>query len=661
MAVAVHERPDGLDLALQGLARAASRTERLAALNQVMREGAQLANTEPGHLPLIERCEAEVEARATLARALTSLLRESTALGLLAEGGVPNDRGLFPEAFDRLARWLLPRSRDEGDLAHSLATMLHAGSVYAQLDDVSVESLHRLFVCLDKAGLDVRPLRQAAHEALLLLAVRVSALGLIEPMRARTDEPGVRASPFHLLIQRTQELLDALEGDAGPALEAWRACAVDVRRTCAGVHKNLERAGVSLDLVFAIDFIDVALRRMDRLAAVLAAADRERAAAAAATLWLELERARRGERSLRALLAQNLRLLARRVIERAGRTGEHYIAVTRAEYLALLASSAGGGLVTTLTAAIKLMIHALGIPLFVSGFLASLNYAVSFVAIQHLGCTLATKQPAMTAATLADIMQKEGPERIEELVTHVARIVRSQLAAALANVVFVAAGAWAFAALWRAMTGHAFLDEHEVDYVLDSLHPGHSLTIFYAALTGVLLWASSLIGGAIENWAVYRGLPQAIADHPLGDRIGVDRMRRLGRFVERNLSGWGVNVSLGFLLGMTPAVGSFLGLPLEVRHVTLTTGMLALALAALPGGGLHDPRLGMPLLGIAVIFVLNLGVSFGLALAVALRARDVQAADKRAFLRALLVRMLRSPLEFVLPPRANGSRAPRAG
>ena len=106
-----------------------------------------------------------------------------------------------------------------------------------------------------------------------------------------------------------------------------------------------------------------------------------------------------------------------------------------------------------------------------SGLLGSLNYAISFVAIQHLGCTLATKQPAMTAATLADIMDKVGPERIEELVTHVARIVRSQLAAALANVALVAVGAWGFAALWRFATGHPFLDEHEVDYVLDSLHP----------------------------------------------------------------------------------------------------------------------------------------------------------------------------------------------
>jgi site-specific recombinase len=189
--------------------------------------------------------------------------------------------------------------------------------------------------------------------------------------------------------------------------------------------------------------------------------------------------------------------------------------------------------------------------------------------------------------------------------------------------------------------------------VMDSLHPGHSLTIFYAAFTGVLLWASSLLGGSIENWAVYRGLPQAIADHRLGNVLGVDRMRRLSRFVSRHLSGWGVNVSLGFLLGMTPAVGAFFGLPLDVRHVTLTTGMLALALFALPGGGVEDPRLGMAALGIAIIFVLNLTVSFGLALAVALRARDVQPSDKRAFVRALLGRMLRSPLEFVLPPRAT--------
>jgi site-specific recombinase len=645
---------DELGAALQRLAAATTHAERVDALGGVLGVAGGLAEN-GGPLPLLARCEAEPAARAALARGLSALFRESSGLSLLAEGGLPNDRGLVQEASDRLARRLLPATRDAGDLGQTLAQALRHSGAYERVERVDADELGRLVGCLDRAGLDPRPLRAAAGEALLLLAMRIAALGLIEPMRARTGDQAVRTSAFHRLTRLTQELLDAVEngGDAGPALAAWHACAADVRRAEEDVRAHLESQGVSLDLVFALDFIEAALTRMEHILAVRAAPDRETGARAAATLWLELERARRDDTSLRALLRQNLRLLARRIIERAGRTGEHYIAVTRAEYMTLVASSAGGGLLTTATAALKLVIHGLGVPLFVSGLLASLNYAASFVAIQHLHCTLATKQPAMTAATLADIMKRAGPGAIDDLVTHVARIVRSQLAAALANVLLVAAGAWGFAALWAWGTGAPFLDDHEVEYVMDSLHPGHSLTIFYAAFTGVLLWASSLLGGSIENWAVYRGLPQAIADHRLGKVLGVDRMRRLSRFVSRHLSGWGVNVSLGFLLGMTPAVGAFFGLPLDVRHVTLTTGMLALALFALPGGGVEDPRLGMAALGIAIIFVLNLTVSFGLALAVALRARDVQPSGKRAFVRALLRRMLRSPLEFLLPPRAT--------
>src|SRR5262245_22335482 len=298
MAGAAAARPDGLDRALRDLARQQEHGERLIALAEVMREDARLARGSVSQ-PLLERCEAEVEVRVTLARALSQLLRESTALGLLAEGGLPSDRGLLPEAFDRLTRKLLPRTRNDGDLAHSLASLLRAGSVYARLDDVPVESLQRLFVCLDKAGLDVRPLRDAAHEALLLLATRVAALGLIAPMRARTQADAVRASPFHRLVASTHALVDALpDGEPGPALQAWRAGAADVRGACEGVQQSLERTGVSLELVFAIDFIEAALRRMERLVAVLLAADREQGARAAATLWLELERARRDEDSL---------------------------------------------------------------------------------------------------------------------------------------------------------------------------------------------------------------------------------------------------------------------------------------------------------------------------------------------------------------------------
>ena len=95
----------------------------------------------------------------------------------------------------------------------------------------------------------------------------------------------------------------------------------------------------------------------------------------------------------------------------------------------------------------------------------------------------------------------------------------------------------------------------------------------------------------------------------------------------------------------------FLGLPLEVRHVTLSTGSLTLAASSLGAGALaHAPFLAAAS-GIAVIGILNFGVSFALALMVALRAREVDRSWRIRLVGALLVRLRRSPLEFVLPPR----------
>ena len=90
-------------------------------------------------------------------------------------------------------------------------------------------------------------------------------------------------------------------------------------------------------------------------------------AAAVHRLVFVLTRARLHDRSLRALVYTNLHLLARKLVERAGRTGEHYITATRREYWQMLASAAGGGLVTLGTLALKLEITMLFLPLFWRG------------------------------------------------------------------------------------------------------------------------------------------------------------------------------------------------------------------------------------------------------------------------------------------------------
>ncbi|HEY0706363.1 MAG TPA: gliding motility protein, partial [Polyangia bacterium] len=192
---------------------------------------------------------------------------------------------------------------------------------------------------------------------------------------------------------------------------------------------------------------------------------------------------------------------------------------------------------------------------------------------------------------------------------------------------------------------------YKAEDVFASLHPTRSGTVFFAALTGVILWAASLAGGWVENFAVYRRLPQAIAEHRLGRWLGRRPLAWASGFFARNISGLGGSVALGVMLGMTPPVGAFFGLPLDVRHVTLATGQLAFAIAEGGMVNLSRPEVGWAAVGIALTFVFNLGTSFFLALTVALRARQVPRRDRWALVRAIGLHFLRHPRDFFWPPR----------
>jgi site-specific recombinase len=56
--------------------------------------------------------------------------------------------------------------------------------------------------------------------------------------------------------------------------------------------------------------------------------------------------------------------------------------------------------------------------------------------------------------------------------------------------------------------------------------------------------------------------------------------------------------------------------------------------------------------GIVLIGALNVGVSFALALNVAIQARDVGGIRRRGVYRAILRRMLRQPASFLFPRKA---------
>jgi site-specific recombinase len=163
---------------------------------------------------------------------------------------------------------------------------------------------------------------------------------------------------------------------------------------------------------------------------------------------------------------------------------------------------------------------------------------------------------------------------------------------------------------------------------------------------------SSIVAGWLETWAVYRRLPEAIAGHRLGRFVGRRTMEFFSRVFTRNIAGVGGNSSLGLFLGMTPVMGKFFGLPLDVRHVTLSTGALTLSICSLGGEAFANPDAFPAIFGIAIIGTLNFGVSFVLALAVALRARGVEG-DRLRLLLSVIATFFRSPLQFFFPQRAT--------
>jgi site-specific recombinase len=586
--------------------------------------------------------------RMRLAELIASVLAGSSALGLL-EVGLPNTRGVGAETADRLARRFLP-SVDE---AQDLGALL--GHLFPHERDAAwLASLPAELVAQVAALLPTGALAASVADCVRLCATRISALGLTADLRARATPGPIGDSAFFRLPRACDALLAAPASDEAAA--QVRTLMAACRREKKAVYDHLEDFGVSVDVVYRLEVIACNLDRLETLVPLLAGGE----LAGAHALLVTLVRTRSRDHSLRDIFSSNARLLARKVIERAGQTGEHYITRTRKEWLGMLASAGGGGVLTTGTIYFKYLVAWGHLPLFVEGLASSTNYALSFLAMQLFGMTLATKQPSMTAAALAGALKQPGAtdaERLEPLVTVIARICRSQLAAAIGNLGLVIPASLLFDLVYRQRTGHSFFDAHAAEHTVESLHPLHSGTVPFAALTGVLLWLSSLGAGWLENWIAYRRLPEAIAQHRLGRVLGRGTMRWLAIRLKRGISGIGGNVSLGVLLGMVPVFGKFLGLPLEVRHVTLSTGSLALAASSMGAHEALQHGLAGAAVGILIIGTLNFGVSFACALAVALRAREVQHAGARLFA-AVARRFLRSPVEFFFAPAYEAAAPP---
>jgi site-specific recombinase len=419
------------------------------------------------------------------------------------------------------------------------------------------------------------------------------------------------------------------------------------RQAINGVYSHLEENGISIGMVFRLRQLRERMLRVRELLDCLLSTTP--AIAAQKLLVRRVITAQEGK-SIGALISANSTLLAAKMAERSAETGEHYITRNAVQYREMLGKAMGGGAVTAITTLLKYTVLGLGLTAFWSGFWAGLAYSSTFILIQLLHWTLATKQPAMTApAMAAKLKDMSKPGALEEFVDEVTHLVRSQVAAVLGNVFMVVPAVLLVNVVVILSLQRPMVDDIEAMHILHSLTL-LGPTLLWAGFTGMILFASSMIAGWTENWFVVHRLGSAIRYNPRLTRfLGAARAERWSDFMGENISGFASNISLGFMLGLIPAFTGFFGFELEARHVTLSTGQLAAAGASLGLEVFTLPVFWWCVASIPLIGALNLGVSFYCAFRLALQAHNVGTKDRARIRSSIWARMRSKPASFFMP------------
>ncbi|MEO5668152.1 MAG: site-specific recombinase [Bdellovibrionota bacterium] len=621
-------------------------------------QSGQVQATRVRYLLLI--LEKNPEWKISVAKTLRSILKDTSALDLFCVTGLPSESGFVSEAMDRLIEKALPRPPHEHDLGELFSRLFpseHDVKWLERLDGNVLADIWSLFQFGEGANeRDVwAKVRIDMEDALLFLTGQIRAFGLAPKLRMRmTRTQRMRDLPFFEVTFYAQLLIkDSHRNDplhAQMSEEHFRKILAACRAQLDVAHAHLNEYGVSIAIVYQLDRIKLLIRRVETLLEILLGKTHEPEKIVHFLCSLISEASQR--KSIGSLVAENLSLISMKIAERSAETGDHYITRTKKEYSQMFGKAGVGGALTSLTAFVKLLIERLPVPYFVAGLGYSINYSLSFIGIYAVGATLATKQPAMTANALAAKMDSlDNQESRDSLVDEIVNLVRSQGAAIFGNVALVIPCSVAIALGIYYFSGAPIMNREQALEVLGH-HSILGLSPLHGAFTGVLLWFSSIIAGWIDNWSAYREIPQAIASsRRLKSFLGPSRLKNWVDAYRKHLAGWAGNISLGFLLGMTPKIMGFFGLPLDVRHVTLSTGVISYASASIGIEVFSRPEFWLAVSGIVMIGAMNLGVSFYLALLVALKARRIRAPIRSEIYAEVMERFRKKPTSFFFAPK----------
>jgi site-specific recombinase len=350
------------------------------------------------------------------------------------------------------------------------------------------------------------------------------------------------------------------------------------------------------------------------------------------------------------LFNDSTRLISHLITNHTAETGTHYITSSRKQYMKMFYKASGGGIIVGALCVLKMLYGFMPGSDFFHAFLYAMNYAMGFVMIYLMGFTLATKQPAMTAATMTKVLSEQGNTKRDntEFADLVSKLFRSQFIAFVGNVLL------SFPIALAIIYGlDVFFSQNlaieKSDKLLKDLDPLESKAILHACIAGFYLFISGIISGTIGNNSIFYQIPDRIAKNINVKRwFGAKVATSLSKYYAKNWAGIISNFWFGVFLGATAPIGLFFGLDLDIRHITFAAGNFAL--------GLYGKEFSVESytfwISFATVFIIgffNFAVSFSLSMFLAFRSRKLNVGEVRDIYKEIFRYFLKNPLKFFIP------------
>lgn len=594
-----------------------------------------------------------------VAEQILSILFSTKFVSLLTESEIGSNKGFFSDASARLSFKFLPPVNETDELRTQFDNLFNHKKDYhwvqAIPDENWIDFFEGIFIEINPSV--IKYIEKEVLNSILILAQRAATLGIEPEVVSKIPRVDDLDSPFlglnREVIFYVEKTLNSTnyasvgQNDYKHILVMINQCNSQI----SYIYKHKDIFGISLQLTSLVRQLEQYLKRLAQLLELLQTDDSHRKWLIITQLLKEFVYAENTKYSLRKHFSTNLELLTFKVIENTSKTGEHYIASDKTAYWKLFGKALGGGAIVAFLCGDKTRLYFQHLPIFWEAFFYSINYSIGFMLIHLLGFTLATKQPAMTASTIAANLSNKGenPNWLDKTTQLLIRLIRSQFISLAGNALIAFPVAYGLDKLYFSALGYHIADPAKAFRLIGELNAWESLALPHAALAGIYLMLSGLISGYYENKWIYNKYSIRLMNHRRLIRLfGQERLNRIAGYFERNFGALAGNFFLGVFLGSTSAIGFTLGLPLDIRHITFASGNFGIAVSSLENQISADLWINS-IIGITCIGIMNVLVSFGLSIAFALKSRNAKFSEVKSLFGNLAWQFFHHGLAFFFP------------